>query len=153
VTFAAESRYENWSLEGEYEPVSLGSPAAGAALVYTVPGTVQQEVMSACFTFTASANAANRIPFLELLDQSGIPVASASPGFTYVATNAVICSFGVGLTSYGANASARAGAGIPLVRLRAGMQVKFSAVLIDVADTITKGRLFVRQWRTDDGEA
>ena len=85
-----------------HEPVVLPSPAAGSALTYTVPGAVEQVVYWAVFTFTASANAANRIPYLEILDQSGKPVVSASPGFTYVATNVVIVSFGIGQTVFGA---------------------------------------------------
>ncbi len=139
--------YLAWELHGEYEPITLGSPAAGAALTVTVPGSVQWEVLSASWLYTASANAATRIPFISFLDQSGVTVGAFGSPFTVVATNAVQVSFGVGVTQFGANSSARMGGGIPCLRLADGMRIQFSATLIDTADTITAARLFVRQWR------
>ncbi len=139
-----------WELHSEWEPVSLGSPAAGAALTVTVPGSVQWEVLSASFTFTASANAADRVPFIAFLDQSGVSVGSFGTPFKLVATNVSRVSFGVGATQYGADSAARIGSGIPCLRLGDGMRVQLSATLIDTADTITAARLFVRQWRVRD---
>ena len=137
---------DQWRLHGSHEPVALASPAAGSALTYTVSGAVQIVVHSAVMLYTASSNAANRIPYLEILDTTGTPVASCSPGFTYVASDAVIVSFGLGQTLFGANSSARAGCGIPEIRLQDGMQVKLGAVGINATDAITKARLYVRQW-------
>ena len=60
-----------FELHGTHRAVSLPSPAAGAALTVTVPGAVQWEVISFSFLYTASANAATRIPFITFLDASG----------------------------------------------------------------------------------
>ena len=68
--------FDYWTLHAAYEPILLGQPAAGSALTYTVPGTIEIEVLSASFTYTASANVATRIPFLAFLDQSGVAVGS-----------------------------------------------------------------------------
>lgn len=138
---------EQWELHGEWEPVALSSPAAGAALTYTVPGATQLAVLSASFTYTASANAANRIPFISFLDQSGVPVGKFASPYKLVANDVSRVSFGVGVDQFGADSAANMGCGIPELRLRDGMQVQLSAAAINATDTLTLARLYVRQWR------
>jgi hypothetical protein len=142
-----EHGFDAWTLYSEWEPVALSSPAAGAGLTYTVPGSTQVEVLSASFTYTASANAANRIPFLSFLDQSGVAVGSFGTPYKLVANDASRVSFGVYVSSFGADSAARIGSGIPPMRLASGMQVLLSATAINVSDQISTARLYVRQWR------
>jgi len=126
--------------------VSLPSPAAGAALTVTVPGAVQWEVVSFSFLFTASANAATRIPFISFLDQSGTTFCKINTAYTVTATIAPQVTFAQEVSSFGANNSASMGNTLPRIRLVDGLQVQVSAAAIDVADTITAARLYVCQY-------
>jgi len=146
-TLELEHGFDAWTLYSEWVPVALSSPAAGAALTYTVPGATQLEVLSASFTYTASASAANRIPFLAFLDQSGTSVGSFGTPYKLVANDASRISFGVFVAQSGADSAARIATGIPSLRLQAGMQVQLSATAISAADQISAARLYVRQWR------
>ena len=143
-----ELREQDW-YHWEHRPVALGSPAAGSALTYTVAPAEEILVLSVSFTFTASAQAANRIPFLQFLDQSGTAVADVATPYKLIATNAARVTFGVGMFQFGADSAARIGAGIPAIILSDGMQVSLSATAIDAADTITAARMYVRQWRQE----
>lgn len=137
----ARASWLHWS----HEVISLGAPAAGAALTYTVVGAVQIEVLSVSFTYTASGNAANRIPFVAFLDQSGVSFGTFGTPYKLVASDAARVSFGVGVSQFGADSAARLGAGIPLLRLQDGLQVQLSATAINATDAITNARLYVRQ--------
>ncbi len=139
----------DWLLHHAAEPVALPTPAAGAALTYTVPGAVQMLVASVCFTYTASAAVATRYPYVEFLDQTGTPVAVSQVVNGQAATVASIISFGVNVPAFGALSAARQGAGIPPILLSDGLRVRLSAVNIQAADTITLARLFVRQYPTE----
>jgi hypothetical protein len=105
------------------------------------------EVLSLSFTYTASSNAATRIPFVAFLDTTGVSCGSFGSPFTLVASDVSRVSFGVGVVQYGANSSARMGASIPAMRIGDGMQVQISATLLNVTDQISAARMFVRQWR------
>lgn len=136
-----------WLLHYSHEPVALPDPAAGAALTVTVPGAVEWQVLAASFTYTASGAAANRIPFIRFIDQTGVAVADVGAPFLLVATNVSRITFGVGVQQFGANSAVRIGAGIPALRLGDGMQVQLGATAIAAGDTITDARLYVKQWR------
>lgn len=135
-----------WRLHGSHEVVALGSPAAGSALTYTIPGAVQQTPLSIVFTFTASGNAANRFPRVRYLDWSGNPFFEAQTPYKLVATNVAVVSFAVDIAQFGADSAAAMGTPIPALRLGDGLQVELSAAAIDVADTITLARMFVCQY-------
>ncbi len=135
-----------WRLHGSHEVVTLPSPAAGAALTASVPGAVQWEIVAASFLFTASANAATRIPFISFLDAAGVTFCKVNTTATLIATNAAQVTFGVDLNAFGSNSGTSIGAPIPRMRLGDGLRVQLSATLIDVADTITAARLFVCQY-------
>jgi hypothetical protein len=130
--------FDYQTLHGSHKAVTLPSPAAGAALTYTVPGSVQWEILSLSFTYTASGNAASRVPFVRFLDQSGTAFCDVATPYKLVASDVSRVTFGVGVV--------RIGAGIPAMRLEDGLRVQVSATLIDGSDTITLARLFVRQW-------
>ncbi len=135
-----------WWLHGSHEVVAIPSPAAGAALTTTVPGSVQWEVVAASFLFTASAAAATRIPFISFLDQAGVTFCKVNTTATLIATNASQVTFGVDLNAFGSNSGTSIGAPIPRIRLQDGLRVQLSATLIDTADTITAARLYVCQY-------
>jgi hypothetical protein len=140
----AEPSY--WRLHGSHRVVVLASPAAGAALTVTVPGAVQWEIQSVSFLYTASANAATRIPFVSFLDQTGKTFCKANTAYTITANNNSQVTFGQGLDQFGANNSASMGASIPEIRLVDGLRIQVSADAIDAADTITVARLYVCQY-------
>ncbi len=135
-----------WRLHGSHEVVVLETPAAGAALTKTVPGSVQWEVVAASFLYTASAAVATRVPFISFLDQAGVTFCKVNTAFNLVATNASQITFGQSLSSFGANSAVSIGAPIPRIRLQDGLRVQLSATLIDTADTITAARLYVCQY-------
>ncbi len=139
--------YLAWDFHGKDEPQALGSPAAGAALTVTVPGSVEWEVLAASFLFTASANAANRIPAIQFLDWSNTIFCEVKVPYKLIATNAAQVTFGVGIVQFGADSAASMGAGIPPMRIGDGLRVRLTAAAIDTADTITAARLFTRRWR------
>jgi hypothetical protein len=141
-----EARFSYWHLHGSHEVVSLPSPAAGAALTVTVPGAVQWEVVAVSFLFTASANAATRIPFVSFLDAAGVTFCKINTAFTVTATNTPQVTFAEHVASFGANNSTSMGNTLPRMRIQDGLRVQVSADAIDVADTITKARLYVRQY-------
>ena len=135
-----------WRLHGSHVVVSLPSPAAGAALTQTVPGSVQWEIESISFLFTASAAVATRIPFVSFLDQAGVTFCKVNSAFNVTAGSASQVTFGTELSQFGANNSASMGSGIPRMRLGDGLRVQVSADAIDVADAITAVRMFVCQY-------
>jgi hypothetical protein len=140
-----------WRLHGSHVVIAAGSPAAGAAFTYTVPGAVQQDLRSISFLFTASGNVATRIPFVSFLDQSGTTFCKVNTAYTITASHTVQVTFGPDVDQFGANNSASMGSSTPEIRLLDGLQVQVSADAIDVADTITAVRLYVCQYdvRTD----
>jgi hypothetical protein len=146
VEVVEQQSFAYWYLHGANEVVSLPSPAAGAALTVTVPGAVQWEIVAATFLFTASANAATRVPFISFLDQAGVTFCKINTAFTVTATIAPQVTFAEGVASFGANNSTSMGNTLPQMRIQDGLRVRLSADLIDVADTITAARLYVRQY-------
>ncbi len=80
--------------------------------------------------YTASGNAATRIPFFEVLDWSGAIVCMVQTPYTLIATNVSQVSFGVGVQQFGANSAAAMGAGIPPLRLGDGMRVVLGATAL-----------------------
>ncbi len=136
-----------WEFHGENEPVALGSPAAGANLTATVPGSVEWEVQSVSFLYTASSNSATRIPFFKVVDWGGTIVCMVQTPYTLVASDASQISFGVGVQQFGANSAANIGAGIPALRLGDGMRIVLGATAINATDQISAARIFVRRWR------
>lgn len=139
--------FDYWTLHGEHEPISLGSPATGAALTYTVPGSVQMEVLSVSFTFTAGAGVADRYPLVQFLDTAGVAVAEVGTPYKLVATNPSRVTFGVGIVQFGADSAVRMGAGIPCLRIGDGMRVRLTATALDATDAITAARIYARLWR------
>lgn len=141
---------ERWRLHYSHEPVHIPQPAAGTAAVYIAPGTVEVDVLSVSFTFTAGAGVGNRIPFVRFLDPSGASVGTFGAPFLLVATNVARVSFGIGVAQFGANSAAIMGGGIPPVRLMDGMRLELGAAGILPADQISAAALFVRQSRVRD---
>jgi hypothetical protein len=135
-----------WRLHGSHLPVAVQSPAAGAACTVTVPGAVQWDVRAVSFLYTASGNAATRIPFISFLDQSGTILAKVNTAYTLTASHTSQITFGTDLDQFGANNSVSMGSSIPDLRLLDGLQIQMSADAIDVADTITTVRLYVCQY-------
>lgn len=139
--------FDYWTLHGEHVPVTLGKPATGAALTKTVPGSVEWEILSVSFTYTAGAGVADRFPLLQFLDTTATAVAEIGTPYKLVAADASRVTFGVGIVQFGADSAARMGAGIPPLRLGDGMQLKLTATNLDATDAISAARMFVRQWR------
>jgi len=146
-TLAEEAASREWGLHGSHEFVTLGAPAAGAALTVTVPGSVEWEVLAVSFLYTADANAANRFPSLSILDQSGSGIGPICTPFKLVATDASRITFGVGIVQFGADSAAQIGCGIPPMRIQDGLRIRLTATNIQATDTIAAARLYVRQWR------
>lgn len=137
----------SWFLHGSAEPVALGNAVAGQPLTYTVPGAVEQAILSVSFTYTCSNAAANRVPFVRFLDQSATAFCDVGAPFPLVANNVARVTFGVGVQQFGANSAVRLGAGIPKMRLADGLRVQLGASAMAAGDRITAARLFVHQWR------
>src|SRR5437762_13629270 len=97
----AEQVERSWELHSEHVPVVLPSATGTGGVLYTVPGAVEQLIVAISFTYTASANAATRIPFVQFLDQSGIQVCEAGSPFSLVASNVSRVSFVIGLVTVG----------------------------------------------------
>jgi hypothetical protein len=135
-----------WYWHGSNEPGRGQSPAAGAPFTHLVPGTVDQELVSVSFTYTASAGAANRVPLIRFLDQGGEAFCEVGVPFNITATNHSRVTFAETINEFGANNSARMGAGFPCMRLGDGLRFQVTADAIQAGDTITAVAFFVRQW-------
>lgn len=135
-----------WYWHGSNEPSRGQNPAAGAPFTYLVPGTVNQELVAVSFTYTASAAAANRIPLIRFLDQGGRAFCEVGVPFTITATNSSRVTFGETINEFGANNSARMGAGFPCMRLGDGLRWQVTADAIAAGDLITAVAFFARQW-------
>lgn len=139
--------FDYWTLHGEHRFVTVPSPAAGAALTLTVPGSVEWEILALSFTYTADANAANRLPSLAVLDQSGSGIGPICTPYKLVASDVSRITFGVGIVQFGADSAAQIGCGMPPLRIQDGLRIRVTATGIQAADTITLARMYVRQWR------
>jgi hypothetical protein len=137
---------EQWYWHGSNEPIRGQSPAPGAPFLYTVPGTVNQEIVAVSFTYTASAAAANRRPVIRFLDYGGEAFAEIGTPFTITATNVSRVTFAKNIVQFGANNSPRMGAAIPGMRLGDGLSFELTADAIAGADQISAVAFFVRQW-------
>lgn len=127
-------------------PIALPNPPAGQSFRYRPGGAVETVLVAVCFQVVTSAAVAARIPTLDFLDPLGGIVARVQAPFTLAATHTSFVTFGVGLQQYGANNAAALGAGIPTVRLIAGMAVRGSLAAVDGADQISLVRGYVRQY-------
>ena len=132
-------------LQVTHAPVSLGAPAAGAAVVYTAPSAVQVQILSACVKLVTSSQAASRVPRLVFLDQAGVSFGAYPIGYTIAASKTSRISFGVGVDSTGANDGTYIACAIPPLWLLAGCQVKLDVDAIDTADQLSEVRLYVAQ--------
>lgn len=146
MTEVVEHEPSFWRLHGSHQVVPIPSPAAGSGATYTVPGAVQQDVISVSFLYTASANAATRIPFISFLDQAGVTFCKVNTAFTITANTVSQVTFGCDVDQFGANNSASMGSSIPGFRLVDGLRFQVSADAINVTDTITAIRMYVCQY-------
>ena len=141
-----EGALEYWYLHGSNEPNRGQNPAAGAPFSQVVPGTVEWEVVSVSFTYTASAAAANRVPLIRFLDQGGRAFGEFGVPFNITANNHSRVTFGVYANQFGANNSARMGTSIPCYKIGDGVSFEVTADAADAADQISDVAFFVRQW-------
>ena len=141
-----EGALDYWWLHGSHEPIRGQSPAAGAPFAYTVPGTVEQEIIAVSFTYTASAAVATRIPVIRFLDYGGESFCEVGLPFGITATNHSRVTFGLNMVQFGAANSARMGCAIPPMKLGDGLSFELTADAIAAADQISAVAFFVRQW-------
>ena len=143
---SVEGALDYWYWHGSNEPIRGQTPAAGAPFDYTIPGTVDQELVAISFLYTASSHAASRTALLRFLDYGGEAFCEVGVPFTITASQHSQVTFGLGLQQFGANNSARMGCAIPPFRLGDGLSFQVTADLIDTNDQISKVAFFVRQW-------
>lgn len=125
-----------WELHGEHEVAMIGATSGTTPAAYTVPGSVQVDVLSVSFLYTASSDAGTRTVRLEFLDGAGNVFAAAASPFTMVASDATTFTFGVGMQQFGANSAKYIGTGIPPIRLCDGYGFRVRCVNSAAADTI-----------------
>lgn len=141
-----EAAVEYWYLHQSHEPVRGASPAAGSPFTQVVPGSVEWELMSVTFTFTAAVAVATRIPRIAFLDYGGESFCTVGMPFGITASNVSSVTFAQEIAQFGAANSAHMGAPIPPLRLGDGLSFQVTADAIAAADTITKVAFFVKQW-------
>jgi hypothetical protein len=127
------------------------APAAGQGLVF-VPSPVQRvKLQSVMYTLTTAVAVANRLPWLRILDPTGIPVFGAGSPTAIAATavSELIFSdvYGQPTASQGPTNAAVA-LGLPDRWLPPGWQVQIGAVNLQAADQIS-----VVSWSGEFAEA
>jgi hypothetical protein len=133
--------------------IPLANPGAGAEWIATVPAGAAWELLSANFSFTASAAVANRIPTVQFKDDTGVRYARINANVTVAASIGTSMSFqaGIGSTLSGnASGIALPGRDLPLM---AGHQVGSLTSALDVADVYASVVLVVREWTLDGARA
>lgn len=135
---------------GWLELIPARSPAAGAAFVYSFPGETYTALMAVSFTLTTSAAVANRYPELAVLDgDSNVIFKVASP--TALAASLVRRTYFA--SDMGAVVSSPSGdesLPFPDTVFPPGFKARITATALDVADTITGIRLYVRRLSSGD---
>ena len=121
-------------------------PVVTAEVAGQLPGAVQWDLVSVSFSYVASGNAATRIPFVSFFDQSATTFCKINTAVSITASHTVQVTFAQEIGAFGAANAASMGNTLPDIRLLDGLQVQVSADAIDVADTITAVRLYVRQY-------
>jgi hypothetical protein len=148
----SEVEYERAEIAaaGFFDPVAAfrpgPSPAAGAGFRFTVPGTYVTMVQAISFRLVTAADVANRVAVVSFLDSNGTPYAPIAAPFTQAASLTTDYTFAVGIQQFGANNAANIGAGLPPLRLQAGISVAVSIVNVAATDQISQARLLLAQW-------
>ncbi len=126
-------------------PVSVATPATGADISYTVTGSYWLRLAALSYLFTTGSNAANRVPILEVLDETGAVLAAIPPAAAQTATLATTYTFLPNVSVVGAVLNHVAVAPLPNFFLRPGYKIVTATGAIDAADTYTKIRVVAEQ--------
>jgi hypothetical protein len=126
-------------------PVSVATPAAGADISYTVTGSYWIRLAALSLLFTTSSTAANRVPVLEILDESATILAAIPPAAAQTATKAYTYTYlpNVGTVSSVENNVALAP--LPNFFLRPGYKIVTSTGAIDTGDQYSAIRMVAEQ--------
>lgn len=122
------------------------APAVGDGFTYTVPGTMDQEIVAVSFQLVTDDNAADRIAVFSFLDPDGNPYAPVGSAFTQAASLTTVYTFAVGIQQFGADDAANIGVPIPAVKMLSGYGVQVSLDAVQVGDQISGVRLLLNQW-------
>lgn len=139
-------------LHGSHVPYRGAAPGAGNLFEWTVPGSVEAEVLAVSFQLVTSNHVSDRFPAIRFLDWGGEAFCEVALPFATQASHAVQVTFGVGIVQFGALNSTHAGAGIPAMRLGDGLSFQLDAPALQAGDALSQIAFFVRQWnvRPDD---
>lgn len=132
------------------EPITVGSPAAGAGFTHPVPGAATQRIRTVSFRLVNAAAAANRIPRVEFLDAAGAVFAAVAAPFKTTTGVTSRFTFGIGLNQYGADDAAQIGGPLPDLELIAGLAVRVVVGAMNAGDQIDGAALFVEQLAVRD---
>lgn len=125
--------------------VLVPNPAAGAGFTWKPSGAEFTRIRAVCFQLVTSSAVANRIVYLDLVDGSGAKIARSSAGFNQTASLTSVYTFAVGINTYGANAAASIGSGLPEIWLRNGCEISVGITAVDTADQVSAIRVTVDQ--------
>lgn len=143
----AETRIERegWQ-HPSVQPIPVANPAAGAAAVYSPPGSEVTLVRSVYAQLVTSSQAASRVPTLTFSYGDGSPYAIFQSGFTIAASKTVKITWGVGLQNIGTNDGPYITIPIPEYRLPVGSKLTVTADALDAADQFSVVHFAVEQW-------
>jgi hypothetical protein len=128
--------------------VRLPNPALGATATFVVPGSRVLHLRTARAAFKASAQVANRSPFLQFLDpDGGVFQRSAATG-TVVASTEQVCNYAAGLGFTTPAASGQVPVGLPDLFLLPGMQINFGCGTIQTEDQFSGLVLYLEEFPT-----
>lgn len=144
---AAELELERDALV-ERRVATVSDPGAGNPFAYKIGGAAEQQLLVVTFVATTSVAVAARVPVVDFLDPSNVIFARVALPFTLTASHSAVVTFAVGLQQFGANNADSMGAGLPPLRLYAGLTVQGGLLAQQAADTIADVRLFLAQWPT-----
>src|SRR6266545_211079 len=145
-----EPHERHYDADYAHEPITIGSPAAGAGFTHVVPGASRQRILSVSFTLVNAVAAANRLPRVEYLNAAGEVFYSAAAPFVTTSGVTSRFSFAVGVTQLGANDAAQIQGALPGFVLNAGLAIRVVVGAVNAADQISGASLFVEQWPVRD---
>lgn len=127
------------------EPITVGSPAAGAGFTHRVPGATVQKFLTVSFRMVNAAAVANRLVRVEFLDAAGAVFAAVGAPFKTTTGVTSRFTFGVGLNQYGADDAAQIGGPLPALELIGGLALRVAVANMNAGDQIDGAALFVEQ--------
>lgn len=134
---------------GWQERITVPPPGAGNQWVHVVDGRYYERLISATFTFTASAVVATRFVRTRLIDTNGLVITQAETGDNVVATNSVTPYLNLNTPTPAQGSNGDTYGYIPDILAPPGWTWQSIVFGMDIGDAFTNITLLVQRFPND----